>query len=116
MKTLLYMSMGVPVVCSSVGMNLELIEDGHNGLLAETPTDWISKLEALRSNHAVREKIGAEGRRTVERRYSLEYCAAKFADVVVGTVEARRSALGYDPSCPKMVKEECSGLEEINPR
>lgn len=65
MKLLLYMAMGIPGVGSAVGVNCEVIQHGENGFLATTPEAWLTCLEALIDNPALREKLGASGRRTV---------------------------------------------------
>ncbi|MEK6303083.1 MAG: glycosyltransferase family 4 protein [Acidobacteriota bacterium] len=108
MKALLYMSMGVPVICSPVGTNREVIVHGGNGLLAATPEEWVASLDTLVANPAERERLGAAGRQTVEERYSKEHCAASFARVVEQTIERKRPVAGYDLSDPKAVSEERS--------
>ena len=87
MKALLYMSMGTPAVCSAVGTNCEVIQHGENGFLVTTSEEWLTNLEALIADPALREKVGMAGRRTVEDRYSMNQCAAAFARVVRETVE-----------------------------
>jgi glycosyltransferase involved in cell wall biosynthesis len=82
MKALLYMAMGIPTVCSDVGTNAEVIRHGENGLLAAKDDDWLAHLAALAANPRLRDQLGAAGRRTVERHYSAEACADKFAAVL----------------------------------
>jgi glycosyltransferase involved in cell wall biosynthesis len=86
MKALLYMAMGIPAICSAVGANGEVVQHGENGLLATTPEQWLAHLEALIDDPALREKLGAAGRQTVEERYSMRRCAALFARVVRQTL------------------------------
>lgn len=86
MKALLYMAMGVPAVCSAVGTNREVIADGQNGLLAGSEEEWIAALRRLAGDAALRERLGAAGRDTVERSYSARHCATLFGDVVRGLV------------------------------
>ena len=71
-KALQYMSVGVPVVCSPVGMNAEVILDGENGMLARDESEWISKLSALIESRELRIRIGLDGRHTVESGYTKE--------------------------------------------
>jgi glycosyltransferase involved in cell wall biosynthesis len=87
LKALLYMSMGIPTICSAVGANLEVIEDGVNGLLARTPADWLGAAERLCGDAAMRARLGAAGRRTVEERYSMQHSARTMAGVVRGEVQ-----------------------------
>src|SRR5438105_494050 len=47
LKALQYMALGVPTVCSPVGVNSEIIRDGENGLIASTDDEWVEKLSGL---------------------------------------------------------------------
>ncbi len=76
-KAIQFMACGVPVVATAVGVNREIIEDGGNGFLAATDQEWINKLGALLSDSSLRKKLGQEGRRTVEKHYSLAANASK---------------------------------------
>ncbi len=71
-KALLYMAMGIPPVCSPVGVNTEIIRDGENGFLASSPAQWIEKIRLLLENSELRRKMGQEARRTVEEKYSVQ--------------------------------------------
>lgn len=81
-KAILYMSMGIPCVCSPVGMNKGIIIDGVNGFLANSAEEWIEKLLRLISDSELRKKLGSAGRRTVEEKYSLKVNAPKFIAVL----------------------------------
>lgn len=74
-KAVQYMAAGVPCVCSPVGVNLRLIDDGRNGYLATTAHEWASKLAMLIESPDLRREIGLKGRATVEAGYSLEAVA-----------------------------------------
>ena len=82
LKALQYMATGRPAVVSPVGMNLDLINDGVNGRLAATDDEFFEALLALARNPDQRRTMGAEARRTVERHYSAQAVAARFAAVV----------------------------------
>jgi glycosyltransferase involved in cell wall biosynthesis len=97
-KALQYMGMGIPAVCSAVGANCEVIQHGENGLLATSQQEWIANLESLIDNAALRERLGREGRRTVEERYSMKSCAELFAKVVRAVVSDQQSALSHQQS------------------
>lgn len=81
-KAILYMSMGIPCICSSVGVNKKIISDGINGFLANSDEEWIKKLSLLIQNPELRLKIGTAGRKTIEERYSLKVNAPKFIEVI----------------------------------
>lgn len=87
MKALLYMSLGVPTVCSDIGMNREVINHGENGFLAKTNQDWFQAIQTLVNDESLREKMGKKSRQTVVEKYSMRKCAKLFADVVLKTVK-----------------------------
>lgn len=86
MKALLYMSLGIPTVCSAIGMNREVIDDGENGFLAATEDEWVARVGDLVRSPELRGRLGAAGRATVEADYSLEACADAFSRVVRAVV------------------------------
>ena len=69
-KALQYMGLGIPAVCSPVGINTDLISDGDNGFLAHSAEEWITKLTLLLRSPQLRRKLGLAGRKTVEERFS----------------------------------------------
>jgi glycosyltransferase involved in cell wall biosynthesis len=71
LKVLQYMACGIPALASPVGVNTEIIQDGDNGLLADGPQTWADHLWRLAADPALRARLGAAGRRTVENRYSI---------------------------------------------
>jgi glycosyltransferase involved in cell wall biosynthesis len=78
LKALQYMAAGIPAVISPVGVNTEIVTDGENGFLASVPVDWQRAITAL-TDPALRARLGAAARATVERRYSADVSAAKLA-------------------------------------
>lgn len=96
MKALLCMAMGVPVICSAVGMNCEVIRHGQNGMLAASPQEWLNHFDLLVSDPTERERLGASGRQTVEHGYSMNHCASKFARVVEEAVANPKNAESYE--------------------
>jgi glycosyltransferase involved in cell wall biosynthesis len=81
-KAIEFMACGVPVVAAAVGVNREIIEDGVNGFLASTESEWVAKLQRLLDDPALRARFAEAGRRTVEERYSLRVCAPRLAAVI----------------------------------
>lgn len=71
LKLLQYMSVGLPVVASPIGVNCQILRDGVNGFLASTEDEWYSALATLCRHGDVRERVGKEARRTVIDEYSL---------------------------------------------
>lgn len=83
-KLLQYLSVGIPVVCSPVGVHNEIIQEGVNGLFAASIQEWIEKIRLLIKDGALRERIGREGKKTVESSYSLKANIPKFIDIIKG--------------------------------
>lgn len=81
MKALQYMGMGIPTICSAVGANNDIIQDGTNGFLAADEAQWIEKLRTLLNSAELREKIGKAGRKTVEQKYSAKVQAPNVYEV-----------------------------------
>ncbi|HUV03776.1 MAG TPA: glycosyltransferase family 4 protein [Armatimonadota bacterium] len=88
-KTILYMACGIPSVSSRVGFNNELVLDGHNGFLAGDEQEWVDKISLLAHDPELRRRIGQEGRRTAEEKYSLEVGAALLVNTLRGVCSSR---------------------------
>ena len=82
LKALQYMALGIPTVCSPVGVNTAIIQHDENGLLARTDDEWVACLERLIDDEALRERLGSAGRLTVERRYSANVQVPIVRDVL----------------------------------
>jgi len=70
-KIIQYMGCGLPVVASSIGANKEVIDHGKNGFLVENEKDWIEKLILLLNDSHLRKQFGEDGRKKIERKFSL---------------------------------------------
>jgi len=81
-KILQYMGVGVPVVASPVGINLEFIKHGENGLLASTLEEWIECLDFLIKNPERRKSIGLKGKQTVEAEYSVKKYSKEYSSII----------------------------------
>jgi hypothetical protein len=85
LKILQYMAAAVPVVCSPVGANLEVIQEGESGYFARTDDEWAAHLERLLSDPAERLRCGTAGRRRVEQHYSTQGSVERFLAALTGT-------------------------------
>jgi glycosyltransferase involved in cell wall biosynthesis len=92
LKALQYMAVERAAVVSPVGVNRDIIRDGENGLWASTHDEWVARLEFLARDVAVRARLAAAGRDTVEREYSATIVAAKFASVARAVFTTARPA------------------------
>jgi glycosyltransferase involved in cell wall biosynthesis len=61
-----YMAAGLPVVCSPVGCNRQLVEDGVVGFFARSEPEWVRQLERLVGDPELRRRLGQAGRRLAE--------------------------------------------------
>jgi glycosyltransferase involved in cell wall biosynthesis len=61
-----YMAAGLPVVCSPVGFNRQLVEDGVVGFFARSEPEWVRQLERLVGDPELRRRLGQAGRRLAE--------------------------------------------------
>jgi glycosyltransferase involved in cell wall biosynthesis len=70
LKALQFMALGIPTVCSPVGVNTDIIQDDENGFIAGTEDEWVEKLSRLLRVAELRQRLGQAGRATVEEKYS----------------------------------------------
>ena len=70
LKALQFMALGIPTICSPVGVNTDIIQDNENGLLADSEDEWVEKMGRLLTSPEMSERLGNAGRATVEERYS----------------------------------------------
>jgi glycosyltransferase involved in cell wall biosynthesis len=88
LKALQFMALGIPTICSPVGVNTDIIQDGENGFIADTEDEWIEKLAMLLRSPELRERIGMAGRLTVERRYSKLTQAPRVYEILESVVRS----------------------------
>lgn len=92
-KALQYMALGIPAVCSAVGVNRDIIQHGRNGFLPETPADWTNTLNRLVLDANLRQQVGTTGRSTAESGYSLREVVSRLAELLeTVTQPLKRSA------------------------
>jgi len=82
LKIIQYQGVALPVVCTPVGINRDLIEDGINGFYATRSEEWIEKLSILIEDFSLREKMGSEGRKKILAGYTLQACAPRLLSIL----------------------------------
>jgi glycosyltransferase involved in cell wall biosynthesis len=82
-KAIQYMALGIPVVLSPYGNNLEVVEDGKSGLFAESKADWINALEKLILDVKLREELSNAGREKIKSDYSLKSQEGKYKKILI---------------------------------
>ncbi len=78
-KMLQYMSCGLPLVASPVGMNAEVLAMGNVGIGASTQEQWLDALIALLDSASMRLDMGAVGRRVAVESFSIHALAPRLA-------------------------------------
>lgn len=81
-KLIQYMAAGLPVVCSPVGVNTDVVDHGETGFLAETSTDWQKYLSILVKDEEIRRAMGCKGKIKFDQNYSIDVGA----DLVRGVI------------------------------
>jgi glycosyltransferase involved in cell wall biosynthesis len=92
LKVLQYMAAGLPVVTNPVGVHTEMVRPGETGFLATTEAEWVEAMRTLAADPDLRRRMGAEGRRLVEERYSVEAGATLWANLIDGLTAGRATA------------------------
>lgn len=83
-KALVYMGSGVPVVADDVGVTADAVGEGGYVVPAGEPraAAWAERLGELESDADLRDRLGAAGRRKVERDYSVRAWAQALARLI----------------------------------
>ena len=89
LKIVQYQGVGLPVVCTPVGVNRDLVEDGVTGFWARTPVEWEEKLSVLIEDVLLREKLGKEGRKRVLGEYTVQSCAPRLLSLFERVIEKK---------------------------
>jgi glycosyltransferase involved in cell wall biosynthesis len=80
-KLLQVMAAGKPVIASPVGANRQVVRHGVNGFLAETTEEWAEALRKL-ADPTLRQRMGAEARKTVEEQHSTAVVTPRLAEIL----------------------------------
>ncbi len=71
LKVLQYMAAGLPVIASPTGVNQEMVESGVSGQLATTQQEWLTAIQRLARDEALRKRMGAAGRQRCREHFTL---------------------------------------------
>jgi glycosyltransferase involved in cell wall biosynthesis len=86
-KMIQYMSCGIPVVVSPIGMNVEILQQGELGFGASRPPQWVDALEALLANPALCQRLGRKGRQVAQSHFDVRVLAPRLAHILRSQVE-----------------------------
>jgi glycosyltransferase involved in cell wall biosynthesis len=81
-KLIQYMACSLPVVASPIGVNMQIVQPGVNGFLANTPAQWQDALGQLLQDRALSSKMGFAGRLEVEQTYCIQHTGPKMAAIL----------------------------------
>ena len=83
------MAVGVPPIATAVGGNLEVIEDGHSGLLVrpQDPETMSRYLLELAGDELRREQLARNARDRVRKQFSLDRMLKRYADMYFQLME-----------------------------
>ena len=82
LKILQYYGVGVPSVCTPVGVNKDVVQDGVTGFCAMTHDEWIRKVSILIEDAALRTQMGLRGHELVMKSFTLQACAPKLEQIL----------------------------------
>jgi glycosyltransferase involved in cell wall biosynthesis len=82
LKAIQYMAFGLPIVATAVGTTPILIADGKNGLLVRTEDEWLTALETLIRDPALRRRLGTAARQSATGNYSVHAVAGDYRRVI----------------------------------
>ncbi|MEW6359765.1 MAG: glycosyltransferase family 4 protein [Planctomycetota bacterium] len=82
LKVVQYLAARRAVVCAPVGAAREIVTDGETGLWARGPSEWIHRIGLLIEAPALRQRLGAAGRKVVEDTYSVDAVLPSFVKAI----------------------------------
>jgi len=88
-KLIQYMACSVPVITSPVGVNVQIVQGSHSGLLASSIDEWEASLAQLLASREKRLQLGQAGRAAVENQYSMQIQAPRLAKIFDETIKGR---------------------------
>lgn len=80
-KMLQYMSSGVPVVASPVGMNADILNMGQIGYAVRDGKDWYAALEHLYKDRSLGQHMGDAGRKIARKSFSRDVISSRLSEI-----------------------------------
>lgn len=88
-KLIQYMSCDLPIIASSVGENVNLIQPGINGFLVEDEDDWESYIVRMLENKELQRSLKANARKKASRSFDVKKNALLIAEQMKAVVSER---------------------------
>ncbi|GAB4202962.1 MAG: hypothetical protein Fur0023_09410 [Bacteroidia bacterium] len=86
LKLLTYLACEVPAIASNVGVNKEIIEKSNGGYCCSNENEWTEKLSLLIENSSLRTQLGQQGRKNIEKYYSLNAWKEVFLNTIISNI------------------------------
>ena len=80
-KLIQYLSLGIPAIANSVGVNKNIVENSINGFLADDEQQWETALKTLLGDEEMRKRMGGKGREKMINEYSISSQKDNFLDL-----------------------------------
>ncbi len=87
-KLIQYLAVGIPGVCSPVGMNADVIKNGENGLWATSLDEWENQLSLLIEDIDLRKRMGSAAFEKASL-YDQAFIFNKFYKIICNTLESK---------------------------
>lgn len=82
LKILQYFGVGVPAVCTPVGVNRDVVINGITGYWAMTEQEWVEKLSLLIEDASSRRDMGLKCRQVLDQGYTREINAPRLVNII----------------------------------
>ncbi len=103
LKPLQYLASGMPFIGSPVGVNLDYVDEGRNGFLADSPRDWVQAVRRLAQDEGLRYHQGENGVRYIQRKHAPEVLARQVGEVFRAVAQSNQpSAISYQLSAGQL--------------
>ena len=81
-KALQYMASGVATICSAVGSNADMIDDGVDGFSAASLEDFHKAMQTLIDDSRMRQDMGLKAREKIKQKYSIQAVGSHLASIL----------------------------------
>ncbi len=85
-KALQYMAASVPPVCSDVGINRDIVEDGTEGFVVSSIDMFYSAIKTLIEDRTLRQNMGTKAHQKVEDHFSVQVIGKRLADFLIDSL------------------------------